>query len=109
MNIANLITKCQTGKIHNEILNILRDSEELLQVNSDTLSKFVEADQFYQQDIRDIAYLEHRYQLLDINHRNFLDDYIACIQTAAERYSELSYLAGLEDAVKLLQKSDLPK
>jgi hypothetical protein len=32
-----------------------------------------------------------------------IDDYIACLQTRDERYSDLAYAAGIRDTISLLQ------
>ena len=32
-----------------------------------------------------------------------IDDYIACMQTRDERYSDLSYAAGVRDTIDLLK------
>lgn len=36
-----------------------------------------------------------------------IDDYVACIQTTDARYADISYMAGLEDAIRLLKFLDL--
>ena len=35
--------------------------------------------------------------------KRVIDDYIACLQTRDERYSDLSYAAGVRDTINLLK------
>ncbi len=66
-------------------------------------------DEVYLKDIRDETELEQRYMQLDIpkTQKFLIDDYIACVKTAGIRYSELSYVAGIKDAVKMLVEEGL--
>ena len=50
-------------------------------------------------------YLEERYDQLQLSHtvKRVIDDYIACLQTRDERYSDLAYAAGIRDTISLLQ------
>ena len=38
-----------------------------------------------------------------------INDYIACLQTVDCRYADISYMAGIEDAITFLKKMDLIK
>ena len=64
-----------------------------------------ENDSYIRQDNEDLKYLESRYDQLQLSHsvKRIIDDYIACLQTRDERYSDLSYMAGVRDTINLLQ------
>ena len=61
-----------------------------------------ENDSYIRQDNED---LEERYDQLQLSHtvKRVIDDYIACLQTRDERYSDLAYAAGIRDTISLLQ------
>ena len=61
-----------------------------------------ENDSYIRQDNEDLKYLEERYDQLQLSH-TVIDDYIACLQTRDERYSDLAYAAGIRDTISLLQ------
>ena len=75
-------------------MELTADTEERLSVLKKKLGA---TDRYIQQDNRDLAELESRYEKLDISYpvRRFLDDYIACMQTKYERLADLCYLAGV--------------
>ena len=64
-----------------------------------------ENDSYIRQDNEDLKYLENRYDQLQLSHtvKRVIDDYIACLQTRDERYSDLAYAAGIRDTINLLQ------
>ena len=64
-----------------------------------------EEDSYIKQDNEDLKYLEGRYEQLQLPHtvKRVIDDYIACMQTRDERYSDLSYAAGERDTINLLK------
>lgn len=64
-----------------------------------------EKDAYIMQDNDDLKYLEGRYEQLNLPHtvKRVIDDYIACMQTRDERYSDLSYAAGVRDTIDLLK------
>ena len=64
-----------------------------------------EEDSYIRQDNEDLKYLEGRYEQLQLPHtvKRVIDDYIACMQTRDERYSDLSYAASVRDTINLLQ------
>lgn len=64
-----------------------------------------EKDAYIMQDNEDLRYLEGRYEQLNLPHtvKRVIDDYIACMQTRDERYSDLSYAAGVRDTIDLLK------
>lgn len=61
-------------------------------------------DTVYLKDLKDTAYLEEKYMELDLSRkqRMIIGDYIACMQTANSRYADISYIAGIMDAVRCL-------
>ena len=67
--------------------------------------KVNENDSYIKQDNEDLKYLEGRYDQLQLPHavKRVIDDYIACLQTRDERYSDLAYAAGIKDTIDLLQ------
>lgn len=62
------------------------------------------SDEIFQIDCRDAKELEKRCKALDLTREQqmLINDYIACLSSANSRYSELSYLAGILDTVKVL-------
>ena len=68
--------------------------------------RFAMSNEVYRRDLEDAANLEERYQalVLEKKDRLVMNDYIACLQTAGERASELAYMAGASDMVKLLHR-----
>ena len=68
--------------------------------------KIFESDEYIQQDNGDLDYLEERYSSLKIPYviRRVVDDYIACLESRDERYADMSYVAGMGDAISLLIK-----
>ena len=84
-------------------MELTADTEERLSVLKKKLGA---TDRYIQQDNRDLAELESRYEKLDISYpvRRFLDDYIACMQTKYERLADLCYLAGVKEAMDTVLK-----
>ena len=68
-------------------------------------------DETYQQDEKDLDELTVRFMELDLpeHDRMIINDYIACLQTVDCRYADISYMAGIEDAITFLKKMDLIK
>lgn len=64
-----------------------------------------ENDSYIKQDNEDLKYLETRYDQLQLPYtvKRVIDDYIACLRTRDERYSDLAYAAGIKDTIDLLQ------
>lgn len=69
----------------------------------ESLQSSVLEDEEYLKDIVDETELERRYMDLDIPKAQKLvvNDYIACVRTAGIRHSELLYVEGVKDAVKM--------
>lgn len=68
-------------------------------------------DDAYLIDKRDEEELGRRYLGLDLpkKQRVLIDDYIACVKTAGIRYSDISYMAGIKDTVKMFVQLGLLK
>ncbi len=83
--------------------------EKLLKMGMDQLMDgsrhdLVMTDSAYLHDIADERIYEQRYENLDLpkDQRMLINDYIACSQTAGHFYAEISYKAGIKDAVNML-------
>lgn len=72
-------------------------------------NKLMQKDTTYQHDLKDLLELEERYEQLEISfdHRIMIGDYIACMQTVQARACDLSYMAGMKDAITLFHSLDL--
>ena len=68
-------------------------------------------DDVCQKDREDEERLEQQYMELDIPRaqRFLINDYIACVKTAGARSSEISYMAGIKDAVEMFARLGLLK
>ena len=82
-------------------INMLQNIEKMVKEQE----RVDETDSYIRQDNEDLKYLEERYEQLQLPHtvKRVIDDYIACMQTRDERYSDLSYAAGVRDAINLLK------
>lgn len=80
---------------------IIREVENYIEASK---REFALLNEIYLNDNRDEKELEERYESLNLekSQKMIVNDYIACIKTAGSRYSELSYMAGIRDAVKTL-------
>ena len=89
-----------------EILN-----QSLAEAIDATRNKICTEDEVYQQDEKDLDELTRRFRNLDLpEHESMIiNDYIACLQTVDCRYADISYMAGIEDAITILKKMDLIK
>lgn len=69
------------------------------------------SDTVYLSDIEDERELEQMYMELDLSRkqRMLVNDYVACMETAWNRYADVSYVAGVRDTVKLLIQSGILK
>lgn len=67
--------------------------------------KFSLSDKYLQQDNADLILFQNRYEDLNMHYtvRRVMDDYIACMHSKEERLAELSYCAGIKDAVTLMK------
>lgn len=86
-------------KIIDQLLN-----EGLEQLMDKTRKELALSDEIYKRDGKDERELRKRYIDLDLskNQRMIVNDYIACVKTVDNRYSDLSYLAGIQDTIKFL-------
>lgn len=68
-------------------------------------------DEVYQQDCTDAEDLLRRCEALNLERteRLLINDLICCIETRDSRSSDLSYLCGFSDAIKLLHNLDAIK
>lgn len=66
--------------------------------------KLTLSDETYQNDCKDAKELEKQYETLNLTKRQkmLVNDYISCMKSADCRYSELSYMAGVQDTLKIL-------
>ncbi len=69
------------------------------------------SDEVYLQDSKDLSELEDRYEALDLDKhdRMIIDDYFACAESVRSRINDLSYIAGIRDAVLFLNELELIK
>ena len=65
--------------------------------------EFIMTDKVYLKDREDEGELEQRYMGLDLpdEKRNLINDYIACAKSCESRYADISYMAGIKDAVRM--------
>ena len=73
------------------------------QFMSESREELVFSDESYLKDCADERDLEERYEKLDIpqEQRWLINDYMACANTARQRYADISYIAGIKDALKM--------
>ncbi len=66
-------------------------------------------DEVYLKDSQDLNELEERYTNLELSkeQRMIVNDYIACGESVRARINDLSYMAGMRDAVLLLNQIGL--
>ena len=76
----------------------------MMQYMEQTIREMAQEDLVYQNDKKDEQELEERYEELALSReqRMFMNDYLACIKTVAHRYAEISYMAGIQDALEML-------
>lgn len=76
-----------------------------------TRQELVLSDEDYLTDIEDEKRMEQRYEELSLpkNQRMFLNDYISCMRTADDRYADISYAAGIKDAIRMFKYLNLLK
>lgn len=63
------------------------------------------SDEIYLKDESDEKDLEQRYESLSLTkeQRMLVNDYMACMRSADARCSDISYMAGMRDAVRILK------
>lgn len=76
----------------------------ITQYMEQSIREMAQKDQVYQNDKKDERELEKRYEELALSreHRMFMNDYLACIRTMDHRYAEISYMAGIQDALEMM-------
>ena len=77
--------------------------KKLEQIMHESRVSLILQDNIYQQDIEDEKKLEKRFEALNLEpaERMLIDDYIACIRTAGDRFAELSYVAGVQGTARI--------
>ncbi len=77
---------------------------EMGQFMDESQQKLALSDETYQNDCKDAKELEKQYEALNLTKRQkmLVNDYISCTKSADCRYSELSYIAGVKDTIKIL-------
>ena len=77
---------------------------EMEQLAENTRQELVLSDQVILKDLEDEKNLEQRYEEMDIprEQKMFVNDYIACMKTADDRYADISYAAGVKDTIRML-------
>lgn len=90
--------------------------DELIQNNLGRIidarrDRLLMSDEVYQKDCEDYEDLQERYEKLELKRsdRILINDLIALIESRDSRSSDLAYLAGASDAVKLLHDLDVIK
>lgn len=80
----------------------------LMDSSRDALAK---ADKIYMDDRSDEIELEKRYESLELSkeQRMVVNDYMSCSLTVNHRYADISYMAGIKDAVGMLASLGLLK
>lgn len=78
---------------------------------SKSRDEMIKADDTYNKDYKDLEQLEERYEKLDVpvETRRVINDYIACKDTVSERAEDISYIAGIKDAVLFMNHMGLIK
>lgn len=74
------------------------------QMMDKSIGELLETDRIYIKDSKDLKEFEIKYSKLElsIENKRIINDYIACIETTFDHYSEVSYMAGVKDAIKLM-------
>lgn len=69
-----------------------------------TRQELIQSDETILKDIEDEESLEQRYESLDLEkeQRMLINDYISCMKSADSRHSDISYIAGIKDTVRML-------
>ena len=68
-------------------------------------------DEIYKQDCEDLAELENRYNALNLDKHDkmIIDDYMACFSSMNTRACDITYMAGIRDAILFLNQVGLLK
>lgn len=94
-----------------EILTEEMLNKSIGQLMDETRENMIREDERYQDNERILADLEKKYVGLKLEPgtRRAINAYITGIQMIDGRYADISYMAGFEDAVKMLKILDLVK
>ena len=114
--LYNLVTKLvivivQEDEMRMDLLTREILNQSIAEAIDATRNKICAEDEIFQQDEKDLDELTKRVMDLDLpeHDRMIINDYIACLQTVDCRYADISYMAGIEDAITFLKKMDLIK
>lgn len=88
---------------------LIENGLDILMENS--IRELLETDEVYKQDVADEDELEKKYMHLNLakEDKRLIDDYISCIQSTLDHYSEVAYMAGVKDTITLLSSLGLIK
>lgn len=69
------------------------------------------SDEIYTNDRKDEAQIEKRCEQLGLTSRQkmVVTDYVCCVKSADSRYADISYMAGIRDAVQMFAELGLLK
>ena len=116
ISLYNLVTKLvivivQEDEMRMDLLTREILNQSIAEAIDATRNKICAEDEIFQQDEKDLDELTKRVMDLDLpeHDRMIINDYIACLQTVDCRYADISYMAGIEDAITILKKMDLIK
>ena len=116
ISLYNLVTKLvivivQEDEMRMDLLTREILNQSIAEAIDATRNKICAEDEIFQQDEKDLDELTKRVMDLDLpeHDRMIINDYIACLQTVDCRYADISYMAGIEDAITFLKKMDLIK
>lgn len=116
ISLYNLVTKLvivivQEDEMRMDMLTREILNQSIAEAIDATRNKICAEDEVYQQDEKDLDELTKRFMELDLpeHDRMIINDYIACLQTVDCRYADISYMAGIDDAITFLKKMDLIK
>lgn len=86
---------------------LIENGLDMLMENS--IKELLRTDEIYNKDVEDEDELEKKYMHLKISKedKRLIDDYIACIESTADHYSQVAYVAGIKDTITLLSSLNL--
>lgn len=86
----------------NKLYEKIKESAD--NMSSDTLSRLIVTDQKYSEDLEKLIIAEERYKQLKVNSSEecVIRNFVEMSESILLNYATLSYLAGLNDGVKML-------
>jgi len=78
---------------------------------SKSRDEMIQADDTYNKDYKNLEMLETRYEELELpmEIRSVINDYIACKDSISMRVEDISYIAGIKDAILFMNHVGLLK